>query len=134
MVKCKTKYCRREEKRGGVCYKCERKRTIATNPYRYAYQTLKDNAKRRGKSFSLTFEYWVKWCDETGYLALKGWYGNDMTVDCEVNALGYADGNIKPLTRSDNSSKGIKKMVFNQVTRKFDLITFPTVSLQVGEQ
>ena len=120
---CKTKYCRKPAKRAGLCYSCEKKQTIAANPYRYAYQTLKDNATRRGKRFTLTLEYWIKWCDETGYLAMKGRGADDATVDCIENELGYADGNIRPLTRSDNSSKGVKKVAYNHITGEFDIIT-----------
>lgn len=133
MAKCKTKYCRNEAKRSGICYKCERKNTVSANPYRYAYQTLKDNAKRRRKPFALTFEYWVKWCDDTGYLSIKGRCKDEASVDCIVNDLGYVDGNIRPLTVGDNASKGIKKVSFNTYTKQFEILTLPPIQ-QVGEQ
>lgn len=122
MCKCSTPYCRREAKRGGRCWPCNRKREIDANPYRYWYQVLKDNAKRRRKPFALTFDYWVAWCDDNGYLALKGRSRFDATIDCKVAALGYVNGNIQPLAKSDNSVKGTKSMHWNYITNTWEIV------------
>lgn len=121
MCKCKTKYCRNKAKRGGVCYKCERKRTIEANPYRYWWQVNKDNAKRRGKFWKISFEYWVQFCDETGYLSIKGRGKYDASIDCKKNELGYVDGNLQSLTVSDNASKGVKRITYDYETNTFNL-------------
>lgn len=133
MAKCKTKYCRNEAKRNNVCYKCERKRTIEANPYRYWWQVNKDNAKRRGKFWKISFKYWVQFCDETGYLAIKGRGKYDASLDCKINELGYIDGNLQPLTVSDNASKGVKRMVYNYITNEFQLTDISPMP-KCGEQ
>lgn len=122
MCKCSTKYCRNEAKRGGRCWPCNRRMRIEANPYRYWYQVVKDNAKRRKKPFTLTFGYWVKWCDEYGYLAMKGRSRFDATIDCIVNELGYADGNIQPLAKVDNCTKGVKDITWNYITHRWEMI------------
>jgi hypothetical protein len=122
MCKCATKYCRNEARKGRFCYKCEHANRKEANPYKYWFGVLRRNARRRGKPFALTFDYWVQWCDFTGYLALKGRRRMDATIDCKINALGYADGNIQPLTNSDNSFKGTKSVQWNYITHQWEII------------
>lgn len=117
--RCETKHCRRTTKKGRFCYRCEHENRKANNPYVYWLGVLRRNAARRGKPFDLTLEYWVEWCDENGYLALKGRYKHCMSIDCKINELGYIDGNLKPLTVSDNARKGIKRVVWDYVTRQW---------------
>lgn len=124
MAKCQTKYCRQDAKRGRYCYKCEHKQRKEKAPYRYWFGVLRRNARRRCKHFSLTFEYWVQWCDETGYLGIKGKHRGDASVDCIINELGYIDGNIRPLTVEDNAAKGCKYVDFNTATRSWDIVTW----------
>jgi hypothetical protein len=132
MAKCKTKYCRREAK-SRYCYRCEHAHKKERNPYRYWFGVLRRNAARRGKFFGLTFDYWVKWCDDTGYLAIKGRRRNEASVDCIKNELGYIDGNIRPLTVGDNASKGTKNVQWNYITKQWEVIiqaaTVPTDDL-----
>jgi len=130
VAKCNTKYCRRPAK-GRFCYHCQREQKKERNPYRYWYGVNKRNAKRRalkagnGKFWYVTFEHWVKFCDETGYLAIKGRHKDAASVDCKINELGYIDGNIRVLTVGENASKGAKRVTWNYITREWEIIPPP---------
>lgn len=125
---CKTAYCRRPAKSGTLCYRCEHERKKKNNPYRYWYGVNRRNARRRAKKYNngkfwyVTFEYWVKFCDDTGYLTLKGRDKYAASIDCIENDLGYVDGNIRLLTVSDNAKKGTKKVFWNWITKTWELI------------
>lgn len=121
MKKCATKYCRREAN-SRFCYQCERDNKKRNNPYAYWLGVNRRNAKRRGKHWNISFEYWVRWCDETGYLVLKGRNKNSMSIDCVKWELGYVDGNLAPLTTGDNSRKGRKNVTWNYITQTWDII------------
>jgi hypothetical protein len=118
---CETRYCCRPSK-NKYCDHCCRERKKERNPYRYWLGVLRRNAKRRGHYFAVSFEYWVKFCDETGYLALKGRYKWGCSVDRIDPRLGYADGNLQMLTVGDNSSKGVKVPVWNYIEKRFDIV------------
>lgn len=75
------------------------------NPFKYAYQTLKDNAKRREKGFSLTLDEFKGFCLETGYMVLKGINAEDATIDRIDESKGYELGNIRLLTVQDNAAR-----------------------------
>lgn len=124
-TKCATKYCRRTAKHGSLCYKCQHEQRKKNSPYRYWYGVLRRNARRRGKKFALTFEYWVTWCDDTGYLALKGRHKHALSVDCQINDLGYVDGNIRPLLLGENARKGTKRIEWNYITNQWDVLEQP---------
>lgn len=81
------------------------RRWRAANPLRYVWQTLKDNAKRRGKPFTLTMEEFGKFCDDSEYLDKRGTSADDLTVDRIVNTQGYEKVNIQAMTNSDNARK-----------------------------
>lgn len=91
-----------------VCSMCD---TCATRRYRekypilYAYVTLRSNAKRRRKVFTITMEYFEQWCVENRYLELKGQGGEDYTIDRDDPRKGYEPGNLKLMTRAKNSRK-----------------------------
>jgi hypothetical protein len=78
-----------------------------------SYQTMKYNATRRKKPFTITFEYFKQFCYETCYMAGKGRTKESFTVDCEINELGYIPGNIKMRTKSINSRKHVSRLVYD---------------------
>jgi len=119
---CQSRYCSRPSK-GKYCHRCQHERKKKSNPYRYWLGVLRRNARRRGHLFTLTLDYWVKWCDETGYLALKGRFKNNCSVDRIIPDLGYADGNIQMLTVGDNSSKGQKVPIWDYTNKKWEIVT-----------
>jgi hypothetical protein len=128
--KCKVKHCRREVKRGDLCYHHEREKQKQNSPYVYWFGVNKRNANRRarvygnGKFWRVTFDYWVQFCNETGYLAIKGRYKGDASLDCIINELGYIDGNLQVLTVEDNAGKGVKYIDYNMETGEFNVVTW----------
>lgn len=70
-----------------------------------AFQTLRQNARRRGKEFTLTFEDFEAFCYAFDYIAGKGRKAKSYTVDRIDNEKGYTRDNIQMLTKSDNVKK-----------------------------
>jgi hypothetical protein len=102
--KCNTKYCRNKSFKKH-CQKCYSKFWREKNPVLYCYLTVKNNAKRRKKFFSLTFEEFKEFCIETKYMDKKGRTRNKYTIDRIVNELGYIRANIRCIKQIDNSRK-----------------------------
>lgn len=101
--KCKTKYCRRKPTtRVDICNTCYSRAWRKAHPYRDAYHNLKSNAKRRGKSFDLTFEEFKTFAIEVQYLFGKGRKKNSYTIHRIDEEQGYSKTNIGMLTNSDN--------------------------------
>jgi hypothetical protein len=119
--------------RGDICYRHEHSKRKEDNPYLYWFGVNKRNANRRakqsgnGKFWYVSFEYWVEFCDDTGYLAIKGRHKDAASLDCKINELGYVDGNLKVLTVSDNARKGTKRVIWNYVTNEWDVCPPPLV-------
>ena len=89
-----------------------------------AYQTLRYNAKRRGKAFDLTFEDFQVLAIETEYIIKKGRSKLSYTLDRDRDELGYTKDNIKILTNSDNVKKEharrrVMKVAYEWETREF---------------
>lgn len=99
------------QKKDRLCGKHRHRFNKENNPVRYTYNLLKSNARRRGKPFALSFEYFEQFCRETNYIELKGRGGGKMSIDCKVAALGYIEGNIRILEFSHNASKGNRDVV-----------------------
>jgi len=74
-------------------------------PFKYAYQTLKSNAKKRGKEFTITLHEFILFCHETNYIGYKGRRGSCLSVDRIDQNKGYTIDNIQTLTVSENSKK-----------------------------
>lgn len=88
--------------------RCPKHRTAkqrAANPMKAAYQALKDNAKRRGKIFLLTFEQFSEFAVKTDYITGRGKSKDSFSIDRIDNDRGYEVGNIKVITLSDNTKK-----------------------------
>ena len=89
-----------------LCHACAMRRWRQNNPIKAAYFTLRDNAIRRGKDFSLTFAQFRKFCRGSGYLEGKGRKPECLSIDRIDNSRGYEKGNLAVLTVSMNASKG----------------------------
>lgn len=74
------------------------------------FQTLRQNARRRGKSFTITFEYFQRFCYRTNYIAGKGRTRESYSIDCVINELGYVQGNLKVRPLGLNAAKGTKPL------------------------
>jgi hypothetical protein len=75
------------------------------HPFKYAYTTLKCNAKRRGKEFTLTLYEFICFCHETNYIGYKGKKGTCLSIDRIDQNKGYTFDNIQPLSLSENTKK-----------------------------
>lgn len=103
---CRTPHCLNDAAPGRtICEKCKSRKYREKHLVKSLYIILRSNAKRRGKIFTLTLDEWIIFCAETNYHKLKGTGPEDMTVDCIKSWLGYSSGNIRMLTKRENSSK-----------------------------
>ena len=109
--KCITKRCKNTSAYGNsLCWKCIKKKYKENNPTRYAYSILKNNAKRRGHSFELSFEQFEQFCVKYNYIGSKGKRSDSYSIDRIDNSKGYVIGNIQIMTFGENARKGIKTM------------------------
>lgn len=83
-----------------------------THPLEYCYQTLRNNAKRRGIAFQLTLDQFREFCYLTKYIKRKGVYKNCYTIDRKRNWEGYNIDNIAIMRNDKNASKGAKVVEF----------------------
>lgn len=116
--KCRVKYCRRPaRKHSSLCTTCDKKLWRKKYPMKAAFQTLRQNSRRRGKVFMLTFEEFKKFCYKTNYIAGKGRSKESYSIDRVKNDNGYLLSNIRVLTVSENSRKGKKVLMYDWRTK-----------------
>ena len=116
--RCNTPRCKNDHAPGRrFCHTCRSRKKRAKDPVRYSYDTLKANAKRRNKAFELTFAQFKRFCRKTNYIAGKGRSKDSYTIDRKKNHIGYVLSNIRVITKSENSSKGTKKLEYDWRTR-----------------
>ena len=104
-MKCTTEGCLNEaQPLRRICGKCRSIKYREKYPLKYWYNTLKHNARRRGKSFTLTIDQFETFCMKTGYDKYKGKTATSLSVDRIDNTLGYSMDNIRAITLSDNTA------------------------------
>lgn len=105
-MKCKTKHCRKKQApKGFYCYSCLKAKYAKKHPIKYAFSNLRRNARRRGKSFSLTFEQFKEFAIKTDYINKRGTSADSYTIDRIDPSKGYEIENIQVLTNSENVKK-----------------------------
>lgn len=72
---------------------------------RYAYKNWRNNCKRRGIKFEISFEYFVEFCQKTQILKRRGIYAESWHIDRKIDELGYVEGNLQVLTNTENITK-----------------------------
>lgn len=103
-MKCKTESCINETAPNRtICNKCRTRNYREKYPLKYIYDTVKANAKRRGKEFTLTLEQFSTFCNKTGYDAKKGKTSDSLSIDRRNPLNGYSEDNIRAITLSDNT-------------------------------
>lgn len=106
---CTTAYCKNLTKNSNkYCSTCRSRKSRSSNPIRYAYTTLKNNAKRRGKPFNISYEYFKNFANEVEYLSKKGTGASSYHIDRKEEHLGYVEGNLQLLTNTANVHKYVK--------------------------
>lgn len=109
---CKYGTCRRKKApKKAYCHKHHAQHQKETNAVGYAYSILKQNARRRGKEFTLTLEDFREFCDHTGYLLRKGRTSESASIDRIDSTKGYTPDNIQVLSFGENSAKGCRDQV-----------------------
>lgn len=109
-ARCKTPFCRNLSRRDGAdCGKCNMRKWREKNREKAAYARLRESARKRNISFTITFEEFVKFAKKTEYLTRTGNTAGSLTVDRKDNLRGYEPGNIRAITRSENSHKNAKQ-------------------------
>lgn len=88
-----------------MCYKHARQHAKNINPVRYYFDQLRGNAKRRGKVFTITIEYFRQFCADNNYIEKKGRGSSDYTIDRIRSWEGYVPGNLQILRSGDNIRK-----------------------------
>ena len=88
-----------------LCCKHRKRRKKENDPIGYTFDTLRSNAKRRGKVFTITLEYFRQFCEDTNYIELKGKSSHSASIDRKKAHLGYEPGNLQVLSLSDNTKK-----------------------------
>ena len=107
-VTCATKGCRSVAYKGKFCNKCKTDRYRKRNPIKASFYILKENAKRRGKPFDLTFDQFKEFVIKTEYIKKKGIFSESYHIDRIDESLGYTIDNIQLLTNSQNVRKYLK--------------------------
>jgi len=103
-MKCKTPDCNKKaEPHRKLCASCKKNKYIKKYPLKYLFMVRRNNAKRRGKIWTLTFEEFKEFCEKTGYDKTRGKYASDFSIDRINPELGYSIENIRSITVSDNS-------------------------------
>lgn len=87
------------------CPKCFSRRYRANHPVHYAFEAIKDSAKKRDIDFSLTIEQFAQWCEETGYADTKGVARLKFHCDRIDHRKGYSIDNIQLLSEAENIRK-----------------------------
>jgi hypothetical protein len=104
--KCITPFCtKKKKKRGHICASCAIERYRKNHPIRYAYQVLKNNAKRRGKEFTLSFSYFELLVKQNDYMNKKGTKSKSLQIDRKLELGGYTDDNVQCITLRENRYK-----------------------------
>ena len=113
-MKCATESCQNEAQlHRTLCYKCEKRKYREKYPLKYWYTTLKMNAKRRRKDFTLTINQFETFCKQTGYDERKGKTANSLSIDRVNNDRGYHFDNIRAITLSENSIKKDSSLIID---------------------
>lgn len=80
--------------------------------YHKVFRVKKHNAKKQNILFMLQFGFFLNFCRNTNYHALRGQGANDLTIDRKDNLQGYLPENIQTLSRLENIRK------YNTIARR----------------
>lgn len=92
------------------CETCKARKARIEHPERYAFQQVKRSADMRSIPFNLTFEEFLEFDRQTGYVASKGHKRESLTIDRIDSSRGYEVGNIRALTWDENCTKRVEGM------------------------
>jgi hypothetical protein len=113
VTRCKTRYCSNRSHGRQFCSTCRKRKSRESDPIRTAYVNKKSDAKRRGIEFTITLEYFRKFCYKYKFIKNMGRTAHSYSVDRINNKLGYIPGNLQVLTVAQNASKGTRVMSYD---------------------
>lgn len=106
-----------------LCATCRTRLRRANDPTKAAYTNLKQNAKRRGHSFDITFDQFKAFCIATDYIVNKGIYKESYSLDRIDPTKGYTLDNLQVMSVSENSRKS-NKVVYDIRTKEFTVLSY----------
>lgn len=89
-----------------ICNTCRDRRWRAKYPELQLFKNLKSSAKRRGLPFTITFPWWLSFCEVNAFVEIVGRTKGSASIDRVESHRGYEPDNIQVLEIGDNSSKG----------------------------
>lgn len=105
MKKCATPKCSKRIEAGSKCHSCVKRAYKERHPIKYAYQVLRNNAKRRNKHFTLTFQQFEAFALQNDYINKKGISSTSLQVDRIDESQGYHAWNIQAISLKENVTK-----------------------------
>jgi hypothetical protein len=106
-------HCQKWIPKRNVCNTCKSKIYRAKFRIKYAFDALRNNARRRGHGFDLTLQQFTEFAIDTDYIVKKGRTIDSYSIDRIDNNKGYTVDNIRVLTVSENSKKFTKKVIYD---------------------
>lgn len=101
---CHILFCQNKAKL--LCNTCRCRKSRLEDPERYNYNNIKNRAKQRGVVFTISLEYFRKWCYKVNYSGYANGKATDSrSIDRKDNKLGYVEGNLKVLSIGANVQK-----------------------------
>jgi hypothetical protein len=85
-----------------TCRGCRSKIQDSKAPLRRVYRNIKISARRRGKTFSLTYEKLESLALAAGYKLGTNKHAQGLSIDRIKSGIGYTDDNVRIMTLSDN--------------------------------
>lgn len=127
---CCVHLCRHKaQKKSHFCRRCRDRRYKAENPVGYAYSKLKQSARRRGHSFTLTLAELEMFFEANPALySERGRAAECLSIDRKDATKGYSFDNIQVLTVSENSRKAHVDYFRNQTELTYSAEEDPLAS------
>ena len=100
---CCIAHCRKQRNRGRLCYKHRQEVYKLRHPLRYFFNNHRQNAKRRGKVWSLSFEQYALLWKLSGRLPHVKSDGMMWAIDRIDESRGYEWGNVRIVDFMTNS-------------------------------
>jgi hypothetical protein len=88
------------------CDKCHDRAWREKFPEHHLFNNLKKSARRRGIDFDIPKNWFVSWCEMTGFAEMVGRTKGSASIDRIESWRGYHCDNIQILEVGANSAKG----------------------------
>jgi hypothetical protein len=108
MKRCHTPHCRNEAKRGRFCSTCVSRKYRQKYPLKASFRAWRDNAKRRGKDFDITFDQFKDFAIKTDYYKKRGIRSHSLHLDRIDEKKGYTLDNLQVLPNRANIRKYLR--------------------------